>query len=368
MVPAATTVRMAVSIQPVTPDERGLAPLTALRARLGLTGADPLSGLVRRPDFADRVDVWSALDGDRVAGRAAGILSPSLHDATGEPLGLIACYEAEDHPVAGASLLRAVCAGLRARGARRVVGPMDGDTWHRYRWNVGPHDMPSFFLEPTNPPYYAAQWRSAGFVPCETYTSKRIDAPDRLADRLSRVAARVHRSGYRFVPLDPTRFDAALDQLHVLSLGIFAGNVLYTDLSRDAFGALYADARRVIDPDFVAFATSPDGAAAGFVFALPDLQPAIDAMRGRRHLLARLRFLRARRRVCTLNVKTIGVLPAHRSSGLGAALLHYVYVAAVRRGYTAVNHCLMHADNASADLDRGLGHVFRNYELYAHDA
>ncbi len=73
-------------------------------------------------------------------------------------LGLIGFFEAANEPEPVRELLREAASWLRAQGAKQVVGPMDGDTWHRYRVNAGPFDEPPFLLEPVNPPYYRDLW------------------------------------------------------------------------------------------------------------------------------------------------------------------------------------------------------------------
>jgi hypothetical protein len=107
-------------------------------------------------------------------------------------LGLIGFFEAMNEPALVQQLLREAAAWLRAQGAQQVIGPMDGDTWHRYRVNAGPFDEPPFLLEPVNPPFYAELW--APFQIVERYSSKRVhDVAGRTAraDARARVAARL---------------------------------------------------------------------------------------------------------------------------------------------------------------------------------
>lgn len=318
-----------------------------------------------RPDFQGRQRVLVAFDGDRPAARAVARLSPALRDPAGRPYGMVGLFEALDRPGAAVELLRAAVGWLRDRGAGEVVGPMDGDTWHRYRLNVGPHDEPPFLMEPYNPAYYPALWKTAGFEVLEEYYSKRLDdlagAVERMAPALDGALA----AGYRLEPLRPGRFAAELGRLHRLSRRIFAGNYLYTDISEASFLALYAGSRRLVDPELVRFAVAPDGTDAGFLFALPDRFAALAALGGRRGPLAALRFLLARRRpVDTVNLKSLGVVDEHRRARLGSALMAHAYRTALAKGYRRANLCLIQGGNPSGRLDGGLGRVLRRYHLY----
>ncbi len=240
---------------------------------------------------------------------------------------------------------------------------MDGDTWHRYRLNVGPFGDPPFVMEPYNPPYYEALWTASGFAPLERYFSKRVD-PAAVVAHLEEKRRAALAGGYRLRPLDRKRFPQELGVIYGLSRRIFAGNFLYTEISEEEFVRLYAGARALVDPDFVWFAQAPSGEDVGFLFAYPDRFQAVAAMKGERGLLAKLRFLRHRKEADAVDFKTMGVLREHRRSGLAAALFHEGHRQAVEKGYLFANHCLFREGNPSGDLDGGAGRVMRTYVLY----
>jgi hypothetical protein len=89
-------------------------------------------------------------------------------------VGCLGLFECVTPPDGAEALLRAAVARLTAEGVDQVLGPLEGDTWHRYRLNVGPFGDPPFPMEPWNPPYYEAVWRAAGFVDAVRYVSVRI--------------------------------------------------------------------------------------------------------------------------------------------------------------------------------------------------
>lgn len=266
-------------------------------------------------------------------------------------------------PESVARLFAEAAAWLREVGAGPIVGPMDGDTWHRYRLNVGPFGDPPFLSEPYNPPYYARLWEENGFSVLSRYYSKRVDA----ADVVSHLEAR-HRAaldaGYSLRRLDLPRLEDELRLLYALSRRIFAKNFLYTEIPEEEFLALYAGLGSILDPELVWFARSPEGEDVGFLFAYPDRFRAVAAMRGERGLLAKLRFLAHRRHVPAVDFKTLGVLPEHRRSGVAAALFYQGHARAIEKGWRDANHCLFREGNPSGDLDGGAGRILRTYHLY----
>ncbi len=315
-----------------------------------------------REEFRGAQRLFVALEAGRPVARVVARRSPVLTDGAGRPYGLLGLYEALDRPAAVERLFAAALEWLA--GAGEVVGPMDGDTWHGYRLNVGPYDEPPFLMEPYNPPYYPAQWEENGFEVLERYYSSRVDDLPAVLDALEPAGQRAREAGYRLEPLRMERFEADLGRLYELSCRIFRDNFLYVEISRREFVALYRGARRIVDPGLVRFAVAPDGSDAGFLFAFPDRFRAVAATRGGRGPLALLRFLRLRHRAEAVNLKSLGVVPEHRRSGLAAALMHQGYRTAFENGYRRVNLCLILEGNPSGRLEGGLSRVLRRYHLY----
>ena len=319
---------------------------------------------LRRPEFARAQKALVVLSEDHIVGRLVARLSPALRDDQGAPYGMIGFFEALGwYDEAVRDLFTAAVSWLRDSGAGAIVGPMDGDTWHRYRLNVGPFDEPPFLLEPYNPPYYEPMWTANGFVPLERYSSKRVD-PAAVVVHLDEKRRTAEAAGYRLRALEPKRFRQELRTIYELSRRIFSRNFLYTEIAEDEFYRIYAGARGLIDADLVWFAQSPSGEDVGFLFAYPNRFRAVAAMRGERGLLARLRFLRHRNEADAVNFKTLGVLPEHRRAGVAVALFHEGHRQAMEKGYLFANHCLFREGNPSGELDGGAGRVIRTYVLY----
>lgn len=326
-----------------------------------------------RPEFAGRQRLLLAVEGGRPQARLAARLSPRRKDGAGRPVGMMGFFEAlPEAEEAVAALFLEARSWLEAAGAGEIVGPLDGDTWHRYRLNVGPHDAPPFLLEPYNPPFYPELWRANGFEVVERYSSKRVEA-EAVVRHLAGRAESCLAAGYRLRPIDLGRFEDELRTLYRLSTAIFAGNYLYSEIAEERFLDLYRGAKALLDPRLVWFAHAPpaperperpEGGEVGFLFAYPDRVRALAAMRGRRDLPAQLRFLLRRDDYEAIDFKTLGVLREHRRSGVAAALFHRGHAEALALGRKVAHHCLFRDGNPSGDLDGGAGEILRRYELY----
>jgi GNAT superfamily N-acetyltransferase len=299
-----------------------------------------IEGSLFRADFAGRQTVWLASDDGRGVARVVARLSPTLTDDNGRPVGMLGFFEAMNIPDAMRSLFVAAVGWLRAHQAGLIVGPMDGDTWHRYRLNLGPFDLPLFPLEPYNPPFYAALWEVAGFVTLQEYHSKFVKDPAAAAEALEPFRQRVLRQGGNLRRLDrKKRFTEELRLIYDLSLRIFAGNFLYSAIQWPEFQQMYAPFEAVLDADFIWFSRDATGHDVGFVFGYPDEHGSV-------------------------NVKTLGVVPERRGTGLAAALMQRFYAMAGEKGYKRVNLCLIRQGNPAERLDAGFGQLLRRYRLY----
>ncbi len=167
------------------------------------------------------------------------------------------------------------------------------------------------------------------------------------------------------------RFEEALRAIYDLSIAIFPGNFAYAPVEWDEFRALYEGAGALVDPALVHLARDRAGRAVGFHFGLPDLAPALRAMRGESGPLAKLRFALARARARARPerthtiVKTIGVLPEARGAQVGSALVHEHSREALARGHTRAYHALMYAGNLSSRcISEKSGRTIRTYALF----
>lgn len=235
---------------------------------------------------------------------------------------------------------------LRDFGCRIAVGPMNGNTWRRYRFVIESDGRSPFLLEPRNPAEYPDWWRQAGFAELSRYSSSiiREDGNPTVAPGLK---DRLVRSGIVIRKLDPNCYDDELRTIHRISLQSFVGNFLYTPLDETAFLEAYRKVRERVDPDLVRIAER-DGVPCGFVFAIRDLEA------------------EARGEVPALVVKTLAVDPASRCAGLGSLLIDEVHRLGWEKGYTEAIHALQHETNTSLKITgRHHGQVFRRYALFS---
>jgi GNAT superfamily N-acetyltransferase len=271
----------------------------------------------------DRLTLYQQLGTAARVGETLVTVNPAL-----APVGCIGA-------VSTVAELRACEAWLRDQGCTQAWGPMEQATWFPYRANLGPHDAPSFFGEPTADPQ---PWRDAGYQESARYGSSLC--PNDAA------IAYGETKGITGVTLRPMGdFETTLGDIHRITHAAFAPAHGFTPLPLPALQALYQPLLGVVDPRMVLFAEA-DGATVGFVFGVADhLAPGSG------------RFL----------VKSLAVLPSAQRSGLGAWMVGELHRVADRLGFTHGVHALMWAGSNSRAISAHGGVVFREYGLFRRD-
>lgn len=237
-----------------------------------------------------------------------------------------------ENAAAGAALLRALSLRLAAEGIERLIGPMDGDTWHAYRVMTETDGSPPFAMEPAPPPQVAAAFAAAGFAPIARYRSNRAPLGAPAAPPPPDVSV---------APWDGADPDARFAEIHAVAAQAFADGPFYRPIGREAFVALYRPYVPLLRPELIFLAHEREtGAPVGFFFGLPNLAEGP----GTRTVIA----------------KTYAAL----RPGLGRALHGAFDAAAASQGFDIAIHALIRDDNVSrARSARSGGVPFRRYAL-----
>ncbi len=267
--------------------------------------------------------------------------------ATNERLGVIGHFQAASRE-AGAEILENALRRMREQNRTLAVGPLDGNTWRRYRVLTERGPEPPFFMEPDNPDWWRSAFEDAGFSPLAVYSSSLVSDLTRSDPRAGRALERLQAEGVTIRSLDPAHFEEDLRRIYEISVESFTGNYLYTPLPEAAFLALYLPYRDKIRPELVLLAEH-EGRPAGFLFAVPDYA---EAMRGEP--------------IRTVVGKTLAVRPGRRFGGLGLVLVEKLHERAQGLGFRRVIHALQHEENHHVRRMSGFfGEVMRRYTVYS---
>ncbi len=290
---------------------------------------------------------WAAVSSDGRIGARCSLWWHGVSDFSGERLGLIGHYEADDS-VAASVLLDHSCSRLSSEGCSLAVGPMDGDLWHRYRLLVERGTDPPFFLEPDNPDIWVEQFQSNGFSVLAQYFSTAIDDLDSALLRTERHASRIRACGIRLRHPDPSQWLRELQRLYPLVVKAFEKQFLFSAIEEQEFVSLYQPILPVIRPELVFIAEHGD-LPVGLVFAVPNMLQSGHGV------------------IDTVVIQVVAVHPAYERHGIGMFMVQCCHDAARRGGFRRVIHALMQENKASARLTKRYfkQRVIRRYALFS---
>ncbi len=266
-------------------------------------------------------------------------------DLEGEDLACIGHFYAHDRE-AGEALMNEACKTLKQQGATLAIGPMNGNTWRKYRFVTENSGRQPFALEPRNPEWWPKLWVDVGFSPLARYHSSVIGNLEVGDARAARAWSRLESIGIRVRTLNKDDFENELKQIFSVSEKSFVSNYLYTPTSERSFICSYLPFKDFLDPRLVLIAEHNEKPV-GFVFCLPDRDP---------H--------RSGDSSDTLIIKTLAVLPGRTYAGLGTVMVDRMRETAKALGFQFIIHALMHDGNDSANIGKN-SQIFRRYTLFS---
>ncbi len=301
-------------------------------------------GLLFRDFTKDRADEhWVIIDGDNRIHARCSLWYKEKILFEGKLAGFIGHYDAVDEEVA-ALLLNHAFAQLRLHNCALAIGPMDGNTWRRYRFITDRGKERVFFLEPDNPDEYVQHFLLSGFRPVAQYFSalnKDLAVRDPKADVLE---GRFKAKGISLRPFSAQNSNPDLASMFQLSLQSFKSNFLYSPITEDEFMEKYQPLLRMIKANSLLIAED-NGKPVGFVLALPDYNEGPQPE--------------------TMVLKTVARLPESKYAGLGRYLVDRVQKEAFINGYRRVIHALMLDQNVSGKISLRYASPVRKYTLYS---
>lgn len=240
---------------------------------------------------------------------------------------------------AALAVLEAIKAEARKLNLTTLTGPMNGNTWFKYRLVSESGDARPFFGEPWQPASYLSYFQKAGFQEGWAYLSSA--APSSASDpRFEDLEQKFRDLGVKFRGVIPEKLEEDISSIHRLSLQAFQDNPFFSPIREEVFRSLYLPVFQKLPTGFIELAEH-QGKMVGFFLAYPD-----PLEMGR------------------IIAKTIAVVAERQYAGLGRYLTGRLNQAAHQAGIPTIVHALMHDNNKSTNLSTIYGgQVMRRYVL-----
>lgn len=262
-------------------------------------------------------------------------------------IGCIGEFEAETEE-AGVKILGECERILKEKGIALIVAPMNGNTWKKYRTLKYSRGDSLFLLENVNSIEYNEILKKAGFKELHTYTStKGLIKNAYKSEALELAEENLKQENIIIRNFNKENYIEDLKKIYNVSKVSFNRNPFYTPIMEDEFIKQYEPYINMVDEDLILIAEK-DGHEVAFVFCIPNFNEA-----------------KENKKIKTLILKTIAVLPQYEYLALGNILLSKIAKIAEQKEFEEWIFAFMYSNNTSQKMAKRNGtEIIREYALY----
>ncbi len=219
-----------------------------------------------------------------------------------------------------------------------------------------------------NPAYYHSYIKNCGFMTERGVVQYQVEFTPELAGRYRRMVDGALSAGVTLRPWDLDQLDRETETFMHICNETFKAHWGFMPLPKEVYKGLTFGIKDFLISDFMLFA-EVDGQLVGFVYSLPDLNQALQRMRGKNFEENFSEFQQYLKEIDHGVLLIIGVLESHRGQGINLALAAKSYLAMIERGYKTGSYTVVLDDNwPSRRTAEKLGaRVTRNFNVYRKD-
>lgn len=302
-------------------------------------------------------------DGNRILARVAALRDDDYDLHWNEKLGHLVFFEAlPDQFEAVDAVMNAACEWLRERGCRAArLSFMAGI---QLPLTIDAYDVVPTCFNTYNPPYYHSYIKGSDFVTEQGVVEYETQFTPDLENRYREIIRRVNDAGVVVRSWDLERLEEEGAAFAALANETFSEHWGFMPLTDAVLRSFYADFKDFLIPEFLSFA-EVDGERVGFVYALSDLNLALQPMRDK---VLEENFPEFQQRFQEIDrgvLLIIGVKKEFRGRGINLAVGAQSYLGMMSRGIKTASYTVLDDNWPSRRTTERLGgRVARNFVVY----
>jgi GNAT superfamily N-acetyltransferase len=273
----------------------------------------------------------------RVVGRVAAVVNRLHNETHGDRVGFFGFFECVADAEAAEALLSRAAEWLAERGMTEMRGPMSFSVNEECGVLVQGFDQPPFLMMPYNRPYYDPLLKGIGFAGVRDLLAFRggtLVGDEAPPARLARGYALLERRlGVRIRPADVGRFASEVQKVREIFNASWRDNWGFVPMTESEIAHGAGEFKPVVIPDLLPFVMK-DGREIAFALAVPNVNEVLISNRSGAIFPAapKLVWNLKRRKIRSLRIFLLGVLPEWRGKGLDAMLYFWIWSKAAKHG------------------------------------
>jgi GNAT superfamily N-acetyltransferase len=322
------------------------------------------------------LQLFLAVRDEEVVGTISAHINHRHNEVFKDKVGFFGFFEAIDDDAVAQALFDAASAWLRERGYEAIRGPENPSQTDSTGLLVDGFDMPPVILMTYNPRYYPGLVERAGFEKAQDLyawdiltTIFDLDV-QKLPRKFLRVAEQAHKRENLVVRnVDMKRFDEEVELVKHVYNKAWEENWGFVPLTDHEIDHFAQEMKPILDPDLVHLAFV-DGEPVGVSLGLPDVYQAMIKARPQPNVWSLpwilLKFLWHRRKINTLRLWALGVVPEYRALGIDAVFVVETARKAFAKGYQRceMSWILESNDMMNRIIERIGGRLYKTYRIY----
>ena len=186
-----------------------------------------------------------------------------------DEIGYIGLYETRYTDKAISLLFRTIECKAKELGLKKLVGPIDGSIWIKYRFKIDNFNREPYTCEPYNRKGYKVNWEDNGYKVCEEYVSNYMRVPTECPEKEDKLLERFKKRGYEILTLRDKKFNVVIEEIYDLMIRLYSGFPMFKSITKEQFVYLYKSLNKILNPDMV-FLVYKDEKLKGFSISLPN--------------------------------------------------------------------------------------------------
>jgi hypothetical protein len=292
-------------------------------------------------------EMFLAWRGARVVGRIVGIVNRAYNAFHHDRTGFFGFFECEDDLEAANALVATAGEWVKGHACDSLAGPVNPSTNYEAGLLVKGFDTPPSVMMTYNPPRYAEMLEGAGLVTAKDLYAYESGVHAKSLERLAKFAERTRKREPQLSerPVILKQIVSEVAMVRQIYNSAWENNWGFVPASEAEFDWLAHELKPLVDPPLARIAFM-DGEPAGFLLALPNVNPALAVLNG--SMANPLRVMRAMmigRRREALRLIIMGVKEQYRMRGIEGVMFYEGLKAALDRGYTSCEYSWILEDN-----------------------
>ena len=301
-----------------------------------------------------------------VEGRIAAHIDHIFLDFWNEKVGFFGFFECtKDYEVAKA-LYDTAFDWVKGRGMKLIRGPLSFSTNDVVAFLLEGFSSPPVIMMPYNPKYYIEFTEKYGFTKAKdlvAYLLTKENLNLRAIDVAKQLKKRQH---FTVRPVNFHKIKREMELIRQVYNKAWEKNWGFVPLTEREFEHIALQLKQVADPNLV-FIAEAEGKPIAFFMALPDINFALGHLRsGRLFPFGFLKLLWWGRKIKTLRVLTMGIIPGYRKRGVELSFYAEANKQAFKKGYERAEMSWILEDNFL--MRKGIedlgGKVYKKYRIY----